>query len=338
MIRTMKELCALRGVSGHEDEVRSYISEKVSKFADEIVTDGMGNLMVFKKGARRPERPLLIAAHMDEVGLIITGITDEGFLRFDFAGGVDRRVIIGKRVNIGQQGIPGVVALRAWHHFEGDEREKIPKTEAMLIDIGAAGRVEAEARVSLGDYAVFGGESLEFGDGFIKARAIDDRFGCAVMIKLLEGELPCDAWFAFTVQEELGTRGATVAAHRLAPEAAIVIEGTTAADLPGVSDGKKITVLGGGAVIPYMDRGAIYDRELFARLTALADERGIPWQTKSVIAGGTDGSAIQKSRGGVKTAVIAAPVRNIHSPACVAKISDLENVHELARAFLEEWN
>ena len=337
MIDILKELCALRGVYGHEDEVRNYIEKRISLYADEIITDSMGNLMAFVKGVKTPKKTLMLAAHMDEVGLIITGITDGGYLRFDFAGGVDRRVVPGKCVMVGDAGITGVIGFRAWHHLEGGERESLPKTGAMLVDIGAGSRAAAEKLVLPGDYAVFSGEWLEFGDGFVKARAIDDRFGCAAMIKLVEEGLPCDAWLAFTVQEELGTRGAQIAAYRVAPDASLVIEGTTAADLPGVSDGKEVTKLGAGAVIPYMDRGAIYDRGICSRLTALAAENGIPWQTKSLVAGGTDGSAIQKSRGGVATSVIAAPLRNIHSPASVAKISDFENVLDLARAFMGDW-
>jgi endoglucanase len=207
----------------------------------------------------------------------------------------------------------------------------------MYIDIGARDKKEAEAVVSVGDVAVFDSDFVRFGsgNGFIKAKAIDDRFGCAVMVTLMEEELPMDVTFVFSVQEEVGTRGAFGAAFSVKPDIALILEGTTSADLAKVPGHKKVTRLGEGPVLGFMDAGTIYDRGLFEQLRDLAVENGIPWQIKGRIAGGTDASAIQRSRQGVRVANISAPVRSIHCPNSVAKVSDIEDGLKLARLFVE---
>ena len=195
----------------------------------------MGNVIAFKKGAKTPEKSVLLTAHMDEVGLIITGYTDDGYLKFDEAGGLDRRVIMGKTVTIGPNRVFGVIGTRAVHLISGDERDKIPPMREMFIDIGVKDRVSAAERIALGDTAVFGGEPMELAGRLIKARALDDRVGCAIMMKLLETDLPIDCTFAFTVQEEVGNRGAFAATFSVDPDIALVIETATSADLPSVS-------------------------------------------------------------------------------------------------------
>lgn len=337
MLDTMETLCCLDGVSGREDEVREYILERVMPFADEIRTDAMGNLMVFKKGAAKPKERVMLAAHMDEVGLIITEITDDGFLRFDAVGGIDRRVLIGKRVFVGAVRTLGVIGSKAIHLTTAEQRKTLPKLSDMYIDIGAKNKAEAEALVQLGDTAAFDDSVIRFGDGFIKAKAIDDRAGCASMLELIESQLPCDCWFAFTVQEEVGCRGAAVAARSIQPDVALILEGTTAADIPGVSGADRVCQLGKGVVIPYMDKGTIYDRELYGMLSRLAEENGLSWQTKSRVAGGTDASAIQRSGAGVRVAAVSVAVRNIHSPASVVKAEECEAQLKLARLFLKEF-
>jgi len=337
MLDTMETLCCLDGVSGREDEVREYILERVMPFADEIRTDAMGNLMVFKKGAAKPKQRVMLAAHMDEVGLIITEITEDGYLRFDAVGGIDRRVLIGKRVFVGSVRTLGVIGSKAIHLTTAEQRKTLPKLSDMYIDIGAKNKAEAEALVQLGDTAAFDDSVIRFGDGFIKAKAIDDRAGCASMLELIESQLPCDCWFAFTVQEEVGCRGAAVAARSIQPDVALILEGTTAADIPGVSGADRVCHLGKGVVIPYMDKGTIYDRELYGMLSRLAEENGLPWQTKSRVAGGTDASAIQRSGAGVRVAAVSVAVRNIHSPASVVKAEECEAQLKLARLFLKEF-
>lgn len=334
MLETVKKLCSLSGVSGYEDEVRTYIMKVASACADEVKTDCMGNIMAFKRGKKPGGKTVMLCAHMDEVGLIVTGIEDDGYLRFACVGGIDRRVLIGKKVFVGDRHIPGITGIKAYHLVSKEEEKNVPKVEDMYIDIGAGSREQAEKLVRLGDPVSFDGECWEFGDGYLKAKALDDRVGCAAMLKLLERELPTDTWFVFSVQEEVGCRGAAAAAFGINPDVALILEGTTAADLPEVGAGKKICELGRGVVIPFMDGGTIYNRELVALLSRLADENGIAWQTKKRIAGGTDASVIQRGTGGAAVAALSCAIRNIHSPVSVAKITDFESMPILAEMFL----
>ena len=357
MLETVQELCALNGVSGWEDEVRSAILNRVLQLPDfsqwpgktppepetlsahpgnYVYTDVPGNVYIFKRGRTRSSRRIMLCAHMDEVGLIVLSASKEGFLRFGCVGGIDRRVLPGKRVYIGEKKVPGIIGLIPTHLTEKDEEKSCPAVDKLYIDIGTGSREAAEALVSPGDFCAFSPESYVLGRGFFKAKALDDRIGCGVMLKLLEQELPCDCTFVFTVQEEVGTRGAYVAARLVQPEVCLVLEGTTATDLPGIGEEKQICFAGKGVVIPFMDRGTIYSRKLVSLLERLCDENHIPRQTKRLIAGGTDGSAIQRSGTGVAVAGLACAVRNIHSPASVCKISEMEDMLKLAGLFLEQ--
>lgn len=335
MIELLKTLCALSGPSGREERVRDYIEAYAKTYADDLFTDPMGNLHVFRKGVVS-DRTLMVCGHMDEVGLIVTGITEDGYLKFDFVGGVDRRVVIGKRVWMGEQNVPGIIGVKAYHLCKGEADKVVPPVNALCVDIGAESRAEAEKLISLGDVGCFDPDVFEFG-GMLKAKALDDRLGCTVCLKLLEQQPPCDTWFVFTCQEEVGARGAGTAAFRIKPDAALILEATTAADLPGIPSHKTICKPGNGVVIPFMDKGTIYNRTLYDLMTALADTNGIKWQTKQMIAGGTDASAIQRSRGGVPVVGLAAALRNIHSPACVGSIEDFEGVYRLAQLFMKEY-
>ena len=336
MLETLKSLCALSGASGSEDEVREYILSRVERHADDVATDVMGNVIVFKKGAKTPVKKVVLCSHIDEVGVIITGITDEGFLRFAMIGQVDARVIFGKTVVIGKNHVLGVTGSKATHLVKSKERDKVQDADDLYIDIGAKSREEAEKLVSVGDTGVSDNEAREFGDGYVRAKAIDDRVGCAVLLELIGSDLPIDCTFAFTAQEEVGMRGAYTASFREAPDIAMIIEGTAAADLPSVPEYKKVCRVGGGPVIPFMDKGTIYNVELREMLASLAESNGLKWQTKNVVAGATDSAAFQRSRAGVQTVGIAAPIRNLHSPSCVGKVSDMEAVLKLARLFLAE--
>ncbi|MEY8231650.1 M42 family peptidase [Oscillospiraceae bacterium 50-16] len=344
MLNMLKELCRLNGVSGDEDEVLYGILDRVRAIPQrqegEITAlykgDPLRNLIFLKRGKKSTGTKLMLCAHMDEVGIIVTHITDEGFLKFDFVGGVDRRVAIGKPVVIGEKKVPGVIGLKAIHLVEREEEKKVPKTQSLYIDIGVKDRAAAEALVELGDCGAFICEPEEFGDGLFKARAIDDRIGCAIMLKLMEEELPLDVVFAFTAQEEVGTRGAFGAAFSVTPEVALVLETTTAADLPGVEEHRRVCAPGRGPVISYMDGSTIYDRELFENLRRLAEEHRIPWQTKEYIAGGNDARTVQRTKAGVRAAAMSAAVRCLHAPASVGSIADFENMLQLTRLFLRE--
>ena len=330
------ELCRLNGTSGDEDRVREYIREKAEPYADSMRTDALGNLIVFKKGTKSTGNKLLIAAHMDEVGLIITRVTDDGFLKFDFVGGVDRRVAIGKPVVVGENNVPGIIGLKAIHLVKRDEMKRAPKTDALYIDIGAKNKEEALKLVQPGDYGCFVCEPEEFGNGLLKAKAIDDRVGCAIMLSLLRQELPMDVTFAFTVQEEVGTRGAFGAAFSVTPEIGLVLETTTAANLPDVELHRQVCAPGKGPVISFMDGATIYDRPLFERLRDLAEANDIPWQTKEYIAGGNDARTIQRSKSGVRVAAISAAVRYLHAPASVGSMADFEHMERLVMLFLND--
>ena len=336
MLDEIKTLCALSGVSSFEDEVRDYLMEQARPHAGQMRVDAMGNLIVAKRGARSGGPQVMICAHMDEVGMIVQDITDEGYLKFDFVGGVDRRVALGTHVLVGEKKLPGVVGVKAYHLVSREEEKKVPKTESLYLDIGARDRKSAEDLVKLGDCVVFDSDAVELGGGLLKAKALDDRVGCAVMLALLREELPLDVTFAFTVQEEVGTRGAFGAAFSVVPDIALVLETTTAADLPSSQDHQQVCAPGKGPVIPFMDGGTIYDRALFETLRTLAVNNGIPWQTKHYIAGGTDARAVQRSRSGVRVAAISAAVRYLHAPASVGSIRDFEDMLRLARLFLEE--
>ena len=334
MLNLVKELCALPGISSFEEEVRAFLMDRAAPFADDMRVDAMGNLIVFKKGKKSTGNKLMLCAHMDEVGLIIRSITEEGYLKFDAIGGINRRVLLGKQVEVGPNKVKGVIGLKAYHLVSREEEKVVPKLETFYIDIGAKNKAKAEKLVSVGDCGVFVSDCVEFGAGMLKAKALDDRIGCAVMLKLLEEELPLDCTFVFTVQEEVGTRGAFGAAFSVTPELALILETTTAADLPGVEGHQKVCAPGKGPVIPFMDNGSIADRGLFELLRDTAEAHGIPWQTKHYIAGGNDASAVQRSKAGVRTVTLSAAVRYLHAPASVASIQDMEHILQLTRHFL----
>ena len=336
MIETLKALCALSGVSSFEDEVRDYIHKRVEPHADSVSIDAMGNLIVFKRGAKPTGNKLMLCAHMDEVGLIIKSVTEGGFLRFGCVGGIDRRILLGKQVAVGEKHIPGIIGLKAIHLTTAEERKKVPKLTEYYIDIGAKNREEALAQVELGDYAVFVSETAELGIGMLKAKAIDDRVGCAVMVKLLEEELPMDCTFVFSAMEEVGARGAFGAAFSVTPEIALVLEGTTAADIPALPAERQVCWPGKGPVLAWMDGGTIYDRALFERLRTLAEENGLPWQMKHYLSGGTDGQAIQRTKAGVQVTGISAAVRYLHAPNSVCSRADAEHMLALARLFIRD--
>lgn len=336
MLTLTRQLCALSGVSSREHEVRDFIADTLRPAVSEMRTDLMGNLIVFKEGYKHTGNKLLLDAHMDEVGIIVTGYTKDGCLRFDFVGGVDRRVVLGKRVYIGEKRILGIFGMKPVHLTTKEERKSVPKLESLSIDIGVKTESEARAWVNLGDVGVFDGESLLFGNGFLKAKAIDDRAGCAAMMKLAQEELPMDCTFVFSTQEEVGTRGAFASAFSVKPEIALVMEATTAADLPGTPSRKRVCAPGKGVVIPYMDGGTIYDRKLFEQLRELAETHQIPWQTKEYLSGGTNGRTYQRSRGGVRVAGLAVATRYLHAPTSVAATADLEGMLKLARWFIRK--
>ncbi len=336
MLEKLKSLCEINGTSGREEKVREYIIEKV-KGKGEYHVDPLGNLIVSVKGKRPAKNKVMLSAHMDEVGFIITYITDDGFLKFDCVGGVDEKVVAGRTLLVGDNEIPGVVGIRAIHLTEKSEEGKVPPLSKMYIDIGAKNKEEAEKYVSIGDSAYFISDFKLFGNNKVKSKAIDDRFGCALMLDMIEKGVEFDAVFAFLVQEEVGLRGAGAAAYTVKPDYSIVLEATTAADVAGVSGSDCVCSLSKGAVVAFMDRSTIYNREMFKRAFELAKENDIPCQTKTAVAGGNDAGAIHKSLGGVYTINVSLPCRYIHSATSIADLSDMQSCRKLAEVLLSEF-
>lgn len=330
----IKELCAIGGISGDEGSVRSYIKEKLNGRYEHF-TDPLGNLIVTVKGKNPAKKKLMVCAHMDEVGMIVTSLKSDGTLSIDCVGGVDPRVCIGRRVTLHAGTINGVIGAKAVHNLTDDEKKKAPDFSGLYVDIGTSAKEETEKLISLGDSVCFASDFIEFGDGFIKEKAIDDRVGCAILLRILDETPEYDFTAVFTVQEEIGLRGAGAAAYTVAPECALILETTTAADIPSAGEDSKCCYLGKGAAVPFMDRSTVYDRELFNLSKAAAEEISVGWQTKTTIAGGNDGGAVHKSRGGVKTLAVSVPVRYLHSPACVAKLSDIMDSYKLAEEMIE---
>lgn len=333
---TLATLSALHGISGMEDAVREYIIKEITPCCDSVEVNSTGSIIAFKKGKFTPANKLMLCAHMDEVGLIITDVNENGLLKFATVGGIDRRVLCGTPVLVGDEKIPGVIGAKPIHLLKGDERSEAPDVDSMYIDIGALTRDEAMEHVCPGDDVVFDTNFGEFGDGLLKGKALDDRAGCAILMDIIKRDLECDLYFVFSTMEEVGLRGAKCAAYSVAPDMAIVVESTTAADIPNVDECSKVCKVGGGAVISFMDRATIYDRGMYKMVQRVANERGIKWQFKKAVAGGNDSGSIHNSRGGVRTAAISLPCRYLHSPCGVIAESDLNAVCELTYALAEK--
>lgn len=330
----MQELCTAGGISGDEGAVREIILRHITPLADEIRTDNLGNIIAFKKGTNRPDKKLMISAHMDEVGFIVTDICQDGLLKFACVGGINDSAVFARQVLVGRDRLPGVVCCKPVHLLKADEKGKNPPPSALTIDIGAGSREEAMKYVRPGDSIVF--DSIyDDRDGRLISKAIDDRFGCLVLIELMRRELPYDMTFVFCVQEEVGLRGSAAAAYTVAPDSAIVIEATTAADIPGNDNEKRVCLEGSGAVVSFMDHSTIYDKGYYDLAMKLAAENGIPAQTKTVIAGGNDSGAIHRSRGGVRTIALSVPCRYLHANASLIKLSDAQAVLDLAAVLAE---
>ncbi len=330
----LEKLCLVNGTSGDENAVRNAIINILPRDCTYTV-DPIGNLIVEKKGEIQPKNKVALFAHMDEVGFIVTYINDEGFVYVDSVGGIDESALFSKKLTI--NGCVGVAGGKAIHQCSGDESKKIPKITDVAIDFGFESKEEAEKYISLGDFGYFKSDFVEFGKGFIKSKALDDRVGCAVILELLQKKSKINYTAVFTVQEEIGARGAAVGAYTVNPDYAIVIESTTASDIPDTPDRKKVCKLGEGAVVTFMDRGTIYNKDLYKKAFEIAKENEIPCQTKTVVAGGNDASAIHKAVGGIKTIAVSLPCRYIHSGSSVCNSKDIEAVEKLTTALLEEF-
>jgi len=331
----LKELSELDGVSGDEERVRKFIEEKIKDKVDSLKVDVLGNLIAFKKGTRS-NRKFVLAAHMDEVGFMVTNIEDDGTLSFGPVGGVDPRVVVGKHVRINGE-LPGVIGYKAIHLQKKDELLASPKFENLRVHIGARSKEEASRKVELGDYISF---ATDFRQENSRAtgKAFDDRAGCAVLMEVIEQEqrYEDDLYFAFLVQEEPGLRGSAVLFEQVCPDLALVIEGTTAGDDPGLPEHQWATHLGDGPAITFMHRGYVVNKKIYESILQVAQKYDIKHQPKRRTAGGTDAARLAKTGGGVPAGVISVPARYIHSPLSMIDLGDFENTVKLVSKILEE--
>ena len=322
MTELLKQLCLLDGISGDEGAVREFVISQIKDYCDYRV-DNLGNIIAFKKGKNAPLKKVLVDAHLDEVGLIITHIEQNGFLRFKTVGGIDTSALMFRRVLINQK-VTGVIGGKPVHLCDSEDRKKLPNADNLYIDIGVTTALQAKSLVSVGDSAVMCSDFTISGDKIL-TKALDDRVGCAVLIELLKQDAEYDFYASFSVQEEVGLRGAGVAAFTVEPDAAIVIDGTTAADVAGVAPAKQVCRQGEGAVVSFMDGATSYDREYYN--AALSS--GIKAQSKRAVAGGNNAGSIHLSRGGVRAVALSVPCRYIHTSGSVADINDVIAVRDL---------
>lgn len=330
MNKILKKLTEASGVSSNEKEIRLLIRDLIVEFVDDWRVDTMGNLIATKKGTGESNLRVMVDAHMDEVGFIVNGYDTDGTCKFLAVGGIHELAMIGKVVHVGPKKLTGVIGSRPVHLLKRGQKDNIVNATALRIDIGAKSKDEVKRKVKIGTTATFATKYQESGDVAF-GKAFDDRAGCAALIEIIKrGPYPFDLLATFTVQEEVGLRGARAAAFGLEPDLAFVLECTPAYDLPRERDVSPNVSLGKGPSIYVMDRSAIQDPRLVAHIMAAAAEKGIPYQIRQPGGGGTNTASIQRSGAGVPTATIATPARYIHSPMSVINLNDYKNVIELA--------
>ncbi len=330
MNELIKKLAGAFGPAGSEEGIRSLIREEVEKVCDEVFVDDLGSLVAVKWG--NAKKNILVAAHMDEIGFMVTFIDKNGFLRFTNIGGVLKNTLVGSRV-VFSNGVTGVIGR------EKIEDGKEPGLNRLYIDIGARSREEASARVKIGDSSAFlAPVSLE-GHRVI-SKALDDRIGCYVLIetlKSLPASLPCTLHFVFTVQEELGLRGARPVAYRLQPHFGLAVDVTRTGDTPE-PDYKMNVSLGKGPAVKIKDSSIICHPQVVEMLVRTAEKEGIPYQMEVLERGGTDAGAIHLSREGVPTGGLSIPCRYIHTAGEMVDLDDVQNsIRLLAALFAENW-
>lgn len=330
----LTKLSNLDGASGDEGDVRNFIRENIKNYVNTIEVDSLGNLICFKKGSKN--RPvILISAHMDEVGFMITGKKQDGTLKFSKVGGIDTRVILAKTLRIGKKKIKGVIGIKPVHLLEREEADKIPKFEELYIDIGAKSDKDIKD-IEIGDFAYFDTTCEKMSPKILKGKAFDDRIGCSLILDIVKERFNFPLFAVFTVQEEIGLRGARVIGNRIKPDYAIILEGTAAGDFPTKYETARSPILGEGPTLTVVDRSMIADRDLLQRIIRIAKKTSIPYQIKQPGIGGTDAGRIQISQRGVKCGVISVPSRYIHSPVSLMSVKDYKNTLRLSVLVLKD--
>jgi endoglucanase len=337
-IARIQRLSEAVGVSGDELAIREIVLESLKGAAAETRVDALGNLLVKCRARGKASLRVMLAAHMDEVGLILMQAGSDGLWKFGTVGGINEQTLPGKALWIGRDRVPGVLAMKPVHLVEKEEAEHPVKPDALAIDIGATDKDSALALLKPGDRAAFA-TPFRFERGVLYGKALDNRLGVAALIELALAPPPgIELWAAFTTQEEIGLRGAHVAAYAIDPDVAIVLDATPAADLPMWDGSENIsfnTKLGGGPAIYIADRATISDPRLVRILDAVAEARGINRQFRQPGSGGTDAGAIHKSRKGIPSVSVSVPIRNPHAPVSIARLEDWRALVALMRAALE---
>jgi tetrahedral aminopeptidase len=337
-IARIKRLSEAIGVSGDESAIREIILENLKGAAAETRVDALGNLLVKCRTRGKTSLRVMLAAHMDEVGLILMQAGSDGLWKFGTVGGINEQTLPGKALWIGRDRVPGVLAVKPVHLVEKDEAEHPIKPDALAIDIGATDKDSAMARLKPGDRAAFA-TPFRFERGVLYGKALDNRLGVAALIELALTPPPgIELWAAFTTQEEIGLRGAQVAAYALDPDLAIVLDATPAADMP-MWDGSENTAfntkLGGGPAIYITDRATVSDPRLVRILDTAAETKGITRQFRQPGSGGTDAGAIHRTRKGIPSVSVSVPIRSPHAPVSTARLEDWRALVALVRAALD---
>ena len=331
-LKLLEKLCNAIAVSGDEGEVRKIVLEQVKPYANEVRVDALGNVLATRHGRGRNRLRVMLDAHMDEVGFIIVAEDGEGIYQFQTVGGIDARHLVGKQVFVGRQHTPAVIGAKPIHLMNGDEGTKKVPIDSLRLDLGLSGKA------NVGDRAGFATRFRRVGPS-IMAKSIDDRIGVATLIELFKAAPPTiDLCAAFSVQEEIGLRGAKVAAQYFKPELAIAIDSTPANDMPLYDGSENMTYntkLGLGPAIYVADGSTLHDPRLVRFLQETADAEGIPYQLRQPGGGGTDSGAIQRSLAGVPTVSVSVPHRYTHSPISIARVEDWKNTINLLSVALK---
>ena len=332
----LKSLTEANGVSGNEKEVRDLIIEEIKDHVSSFKIDRIGNIIVHKEGNKN-EQTLLITAHMDEVGLIVKDIDSHGLMKFMTVGGIDKRILVSKKVLVGQNKVPGVIGAKPIHLQNKKEWEKAIDIDSLYIDIGASSKEDALKYVNIGDYVGFDTDYSEFGDNLIKAKALDNRVGCSLLIDIIKTMEDVDFYGVFTVMEEIGLRGAGPAAFNIEPDVAIVLEGTLCYEMPKLDGHLMPTQLNKGPAISLIDRTTVYNQDLRKKIVQIAEDKGIQYQYRKTSMGGNDSGRIHTSNTGSISVTLSVPCRYIHGPVSVMSKSDYNSTFQLLVEVVNEY-
>ncbi|WP_035842780.1 M42 family metallopeptidase [Crocinitomix catalasitica] len=337
-LELLAEICKTPGAPGFEQKVREIVIKEITPLVDEVQVDNMGNVYAIKKG--KADKRVMIGAHMDEIGFIVTHIDKNGFIRFHTLGGFDPKTLTAQRVIIhGKKDIIGVMSSKPIHVMTADERNKVAKISDYFIDTGLS-KEEVEASIKIGDPITREREFIEMGN-CVNSKSLDNRLAVFILIESLRAlkdkEVPYDVYGVFTVQEEVGVRGANVSALKIKPDFGFGLDTTIAYDVPGAADHEKITSLGDGTAIKIMDAMTICDYRMVAFMKQTADKHKIKWQPEILTAGGTDTAGIQRmTDGGSIAGAISIPTRHLHQVIEMANKDDIQGSIDLLSACLTD--